>query len=1170
MLSPIFVPWDVGYFLCTYASIFFIIILMIWQMKTSQHGLRLEPNKNRCRKHRRVRQRARNAASRARRASRKEAEKPWKLLSVMKSQGWLPEEGSVRHLLCADPCCHICNDVDLEIQQLLTSENTLTAPTSVGATQRSSCMEILSLSSVSFEQTLEWNSQQSRELSVACATPTLSQLTDPSGLTQMAAPSTSIISIQDYLAEHLEQEFQLPDVPRNMGTVSSSRTEELRCPVNQQEMMTGFEFVHGNQSQQSLEFHVPMLTVNTELSELTQPMALHMVTVLPAHLPFIDPEVLRLLEVHVKKWMHFQRWGLPRRVEESLRQLMPNPPLLYQPGNSQTVPFIINDVSDDCVETNRSISHNTWCLHMVGQPTQAFWVSDWSIMDSKQSRHCQNIPNPLPLALPSPASIVLNSLHPQGGEQAEESGDHLKQKHSQLFCGLPYLHSESLVATFMDSQGLSMNKSMSQPSLNLPILFNEPSFLSLMPKNPPQSATPPSPPTPNRVSPPDHQQIQINFPFLTLAECETLEWHLLQRQLQLRWDLPDVFQRYQHAQSPIQYEPCGTTKSSEIMQNSWSGKPVSDLTRELLFFPDHARRLLEFHLQKKLIYHHWGLPQKIQQSIQLFLAPANQQTLSWNSTPLDNVSVPESPAPEANGTTDLFSPNLASPVSLPMPYFLAQARAILQSHINSKCGQIRQGTIPTSVCISRDCRIPESLAVPPSPCIPENKSLELQAVKAPDLHGKVVATVTDHHQQTSPGAVIKHTKLSRSLSEGAIEKLETTLQHKYLAFRSGLPALYHEALSKAMTPAITNQSAEIMPESGEITADSLIETTSCEEQCISPGPIFQEENETCTENAQEFLNEARGEETMETAPLGSQTDADIPHSFRAPSLTKLNFHLRKKVLEIQMGIPIKARESRDLIATVSMQDALGSLTSQGKASLHELSIPPDIPHIPDPKWDHFKEQLTTELKTLQQSQKQANSRASSSVHWVSKISEPSGNMTNAQVLCVQLEARVDSSILEEAWCPEFQGPSKSKVSAQVPMLAEKKKHPGKPKPAGDYGEGDAGFGLPSTKENRHPAEDQKPAGTPLKETPRDPWRNHSFDLAASCQQSPKHFHRLKLPELPSGALRGEESTKNDLQDYETKLNFITEAAKIPGTEQPVVLHASQPLLSPMIQGSYLP
>ncbi|KAM9207505.1 protein SPATA31F1 isoform 1-T2 [Dugong dugon] len=1097
----------------------------------------------------------------------------------MKSQGWLPQEGSVRRLLCADPCCHICNDVDLEIQQLLTSENTLTvptAPTSVGATQRSSCLEILSMSSVSFEQTLELRSQHSRELSLASVTSTLSQLTDQKSLTQMAAPSTGVINIQDYWTEHLDlqQEFELPDVPRDLETMSSSGIEELRFPMNQQEMMnTSYEFVHGNQGQQPLKSHVPLLSLNTELTNLTHPVAFHMVNVLPAHLPFLSPEVLRLLEVHVKKWMHFQRWGLPRRVEESLRQLMPDAPLFYQPGNSQPVPFIMNDTSNACVETIGTISHKTWGSCMVGQPTQAFWVSEWSIMDPEQSHHCEKTPNPLALVLPSPALKVPNGLYPQSEGQAEDSGDHLKQKHSQLFCGLPCLHSESLIAAHMGYQGHSTNRSMSHPSLNVPFLFTEPSFLPLLPNNPPQSAPPSSPHTPNWVCPPDYQQIQINVPFLTLAECEALEWNLLQRQLQLKWDLPAVFQRSQHAQSPMQYVPCDIAQFPETTETSWSRKPISVLTRELLFFPDHARRLLEFHLQKQLIYHRWGLPQKIKQSIQFLLSPADQQPLPWSSTALDNVSVSQPEAPEANGVSDLFSPTLA-PVSFSMPHLLTQAKEILQSHIDSKFWQIRQGTIPARVCISWDCGIPGGLEVAPFPCIPESKPLELQAATDPDLHQKIVPS------QTSPGAIIEPTKLSRCLSEGAIQKLETTLRHKYLAFLSGLPALYYLALSKDMSPAITSQSAiaEIMPEPVEITAEPLTEMISYEEQCTSPGPGFREDNETCADGAQESLTEVQEEETMEMVLPESQTDAGIPESLKTPILTKLNFHLRKKVLEIRLGIPIKARESRDQTVAVlehkSTQEALGSLNNQGKTSLQELPIPLDIPHAPDPELVCLKEQLAIELKAVQQSQKQASSRAvpHGSAHWISKISQLSRDMTDAQVLCVQVEARVNSPSLEEAWCPESEGPGKSKDLAQVPTLAEKKEQPGKPKPAGDHGEGDAGFGLPSTRENRHPAEDQRPAGTPLNRTPRGPWRrSHSFDLAASCQQNPKHCPQLKLPELPPEVPGHKESEKNDLQDSQTKLNLITEPTRIPGTAQPVVFQASQrqPLFGPLIQGKPL-
>ncbi|XP_014637382.1 PREDICTED: protein FAM205CP-like [Ceratotherium simum simum] len=116
MLSPTFVLWDVGYPLYTYGSII-IIALIIWQVKKSCQGLRLAPNRSCCWYHWRVKQRVKERSSRDR-CSQEAAEKR-ELLSFMNSQGWLPQEGSVRRLLCADPSCPICNAVALEIRQLL-------------------------------------------------------------------------------------------------------------------------------------------------------------------------------------------------------------------------------------------------------------------------------------------------------------------------------------------------------------------------------------------------------------------------------------------------------------------------------------------------------------------------------------------------------------------------------------------------------------------------------------------------------------------------------------------------------------------------------------------------------------------------------------------------------------------------------------------------------------------------------------------------------------------------------------------------------------------------------------------------------------------------------------------------------------------------------------------
>lgn len=146
-----------------------------------------------------------------------------------------------------------------------------------------------------------------------------------------------------------------------------------------------------------------------------------------------------------------------------------------------------------------------------------------------------------------------------------------------------------------------------------------------------------------------------------------------------------------------------------------------------------------------------------------------------------------------------------------MPHLSDQAKAILQSYIDSKCGKIHQGKVPVCVCGSWECRIPGVLEVAPFTCTPESKPLELQAANDPDKQQKItpwMPTALEQQQQTSPGANTEHPKLPQALSEGATETLETALRHKDLAFLSGMPAVYYVALSTAMAPAITSQAVK--------------------------------------------------------------------------------------------------------------------------------------------------------------------------------------------------------------------------------------------------------------------------------------------------------------------------------------------------------------------------
>ncbi|XP_055453636.1 protein FAM205C [Psammomys obesus] len=232
MLSPTFILWDVGYPLYTYGSIF-IIALIIWHVKRSHQGLMLGPDKSCYKCYQRIKQRPGDRTSRAKRTSKEEAEKLRKLLSVMKSQGWLPQEESIRRLLCSDPSCPICNAMALEIQQLLGSENKETSCTSLRQSQSFSCLEALSSSKVLCDKNSELCSQHSRDTSLAPGF-SPSQSTDQKSSPQSAAPSTADVNFQYYCPDHQQsQKSQGSNVSQDAGSLSSSSMEEPGVLANQ-------------------------------------------------------------------------------------------------------------------------------------------------------------------------------------------------------------------------------------------------------------------------------------------------------------------------------------------------------------------------------------------------------------------------------------------------------------------------------------------------------------------------------------------------------------------------------------------------------------------------------------------------------------------------------------------------------------------------------------------------------------------------------------------------------------------------------------------------------------------------------------------------------------------------------------------------------------------------
>nr|XP_042126953.1 protein FAM205A [Peromyscus maniculatus bairdii] len=1183
MLSSACSLWDIGYPLCTYSSIF-IIFLIAWQIRRSYQGLSLEPKKSCCRRHRKVRQRARDVASRgkspvspdapppgelppplpnfefhcqepARRLPQEEAEKPWELLTIMKSQSWLPKEEHVRQLLCVDPCCQICDAASLEIQQLLQSERSQTS-SGLGLPPGSSCLEMVPISRVSFEQNMELRSRHSRRLPLASGTPILAQLTEH------LSQSTSAVGVRQCWADHLQldQKFPLADMPRISETMASSRLKEpVVLMIEEKLMQNKAKFDEESQDRHHVKSSVSLLPLTPKTTNLTRTMSLQMNSVPPSRVPLLSPKVRRILELHVKKWIHFQKWGLPRRVEESLRQLVPGRTLFCQ-SRKNVLSSILSSGSEITMDRAGTISCQTNRLYLTDQPTQTCWVSEWSFINLKQRKPWHQIRT----YLSSRELEHLSGFYAPRKAQANDSGSNLQSDYrGQLFCGLPSLHSESLDVTSLSSQGVSQNipKSSSadrQPTRELSLPF--------LPQTPRKSAPLSSPASPNAKTPREHERAQINVPFLTLAECEALECHLLERQVKLQWGLPAVFLRKRYTWSHMLCEPHGKTTT---IKTYWPRKPFSYPTREFSF-PEHVRRLLEFHLQKQLIHLRWGLPQRIQRSIHSLLSSTDQQSRSCSSRALPDVSIPQPGHPEADGSGDKFA-LAVDKGSISTPRLFSQTKAMLENHIDSKCGQIHQGKVPAQVWRSWERKIPGTpAAVTPSSWIPQGQHPELQAESQsnPDLHPKAAPLepeAFEQEQQASSGTLIEHCKRPHALSKEMIKKLETTLQHKYLAFLSGLPALYCVALSRPISPTVTSQprTTEMMSRPVKSSPEARTQLTSLAGP-LEPCP--RDDKEASADATGEVQPDGQAEGRTEKVSLDSRT-RDSARSINSHILAKLNFHLKKKVLAMQFGISEKERENKELALASpeneSLQEFLRSLGIPEGTELQKLPRSGDSPPAPDANRVPLKKQPATAGQPVCHKPSQPSSRTvpHGSAQWGSKASKLRNKM-EAQVYCIQMETSGEEPSLEKPFSTEPQSPGKSKSSAHVSTMTEKIEEPGKPKAVGDFGERDADFGLSPTSEKTHHDGDQEPEKGPLHRTPQgSSQQRQSVHLEDPSLPSPQEPSDLEFPEPPPKVFI-EREPEHDMQDSQAKVNVIPKPAKIAKVPQSVASQASQGLPFP--------
>nr|XP_025042147.1 protein FAM205A-like [Pelodiscus sinensis] len=329
-------------------------------------------------------------------------------------------------------------------------------------------------------------------------------------------------------------------------------------------------------------------------------------------IPPISLASARELEAHIRRRVAERRWGLPRRVRESLRvftRLTPTAPgpRLDTRGTRASRPLreLSGRRAPSKSATRRTLVHPTAVPVSVAGALGAAWSQQlsWDTCRQLLERHVARknveirlglIPRraqrsqevvrrlgklPLPrLIRPGQRPLERRSrqllfLEPGASNRVELN---LRHKHLNFMWGLPTLYRRSLAKLF---------------------------------RTVPAPALPPSSTHPARTKFMDQE-----LPFLPPGARETLERHVRKKLLQHTWGSPALIARSLRAFAPEPLRP------APVVPRFRTELHLLILKQEPPLIDQGGRGHLEQHLRKMILQRRWGLPRRIQESLRVFAA----------------------------------------------------------------------------------------------------------------------------------------------------------------------------------------------------------------------------------------------------------------------------------------------------------------------------------------------------------------------------------------------------------------------------------------------------------------------------------------------------------------------------------------------------------------------
>ncbi|KAM4848253.1 spermatogenesis-associated protein 31D1-like [Urocitellus parryii] len=575
--------------------------------------------------------RRKNGAFRGRRTCRREAEEGRKLLSILRSP--MSQNNDFLHfrqLLCPDPLCGVCNRTTAKVSQLIykasleDAVNSMSRVSSVTSLRESSVFLSAVVSAIPPEASVSTPLTEPTLFPSSIRSPDqinpLIDLPGPSLRGDSLPPESSPLRSK-LPVDHIPPQPSVPTPPPPVPTppppvptlpppTDSQETKPVLQPeatlflvdspdglstnvptttCTDSASLPVAEF-SGNQSHAE---HLPPSKLepsddDKNLLDLHPPeasleSATAAILVEPGNLSFLCPDVLALLERHIKKKGDFLMQNKKEKETKSF-------PKELKPAGQ---------------------------LNSSGKRLE-------SVAEQQDS----------PVSLPSQSSKgeseELQVDHQSPDPKTFE--DNLPKKCTQFFWGLPSLHSESLksivpvsgdCSTYVcfNSMPTSIEAPESlvltpPPTLSLAEIQSQPLTQALgQSPVPPQDQLQFSVPT---LSPPISSQVsdggvrihrfQDEVQSLMPSKIHDLEYNVLQKGQESLWGVPFVVQKSKEEFCP---------PAPSVLSDRRSSKVYAPTTIILGDFPlkKELRKKLEHHLRKRLIQHRWGLPRRVHESL---------------------------------------------------------------------------------------------------------------------------------------------------------------------------------------------------------------------------------------------------------------------------------------------------------------------------------------------------------------------------------------------------------------------------------------------------------------------------------------------------------------------------------------------------------------------------